>query len=75
MLAWVVENAVQRLSSNPSQANTILRHMLGATLLAAEISMRMPTRFSAHIQRAKRRVTSKEDNKSLLKHLNRGRRL
>jgi hypothetical protein len=66
ILAWIVENAVQRLSSNPSQANTMLRQVLDATLLAAEISTRMATRFSGQIQRAKRRVTSEEDDKSLL---------
>ncbi len=44
ILAWVVENAVQRLS-NTDQANTTLRQLLEATYVAAEISARMTTRF------------------------------
>lgn len=44
----------------------MLRQVPDATLLAAEISTRMATRFSGQIQRAKRRVTSEEDGKSLL---------
>jgi hypothetical protein len=66
IFAWIVENAVQRLSSNPSQASSMLRRVLDATLLAAEISARMETRFSGQVQRAKRRITSEEDDKSLL---------
>ena len=66
ILAWIVENAVQRLSSNPSQANTMLRQVLEATLLAAEISARMASRFSGRIQRAKHRVALQEDDRSLL---------
>ena len=66
IFAWIVENAVQRLSSNPSQASSILRRVLDATLLATEIFARMVTRFSGQVQRAKRRVTSEEDDKSLI---------
>ena len=65
ILSWIVENAVQRLSSNPSQASSMLRRVLDATLLAAEISARMATRFSGQVQRARRRVTLEEDDKSL----------
>jgi hypothetical protein len=50
ILAWAVENAVQRLS-NTDQANTTLRQLFDATCLAAEISVRMATRFSDRIQR------------------------
>jgi hypothetical protein len=65
ILSWIVENAVQRLSSNPSQASSMLRQVFDATLLAAEISARMATRFSGQVQRAKRREAPEEGDKSL----------
>ena len=66
ILSWIVENAVQRLSSNPSQASSMLRQVFDATLLAAEIFARMATRFSGQVQRAKRRGAPEEDDKRLL---------
>jgi hypothetical protein len=65
ILAWVVENAVQRLSTT-DQANTTLRQLLEATYLAAEISVRMTTRFSDRLQRTKRRPVKEGDDGSLL---------
>jgi hypothetical protein len=60
ILAWVVENAVQRFSKT-DQANTTLRQLLESTYVAAEISARMTTRFSDRIQRTMTHRIARED--------------
>jgi len=65
ILAWVIENAAQRLS-NTEQANTSLRQMLEATFLATEISARLAIRFSEQIQKVKRHYERESDNGTLL---------
>jgi hypothetical protein len=65
ILAWGIENAVQRLS-NTDQANTSLRQVLEAMFLATEISARMATRFSEQIQRVKRRGERESGDGTLL---------